>query len=114
VAAFTAAGGVNVIQALTHYNGDLIVGGNFPLAGGKISGFWARWGPTTAYGDLNENGKLDADDFGLAFDHGCITGPSDVESDPPASRECLCALNSDGDGDIDLCDFAAFQNAFAP
>jgi hypothetical protein len=33
------------VEDLTVYNGELIAGGNFTTAGGRVSAYWARWGP---------------------------------------------------------------------
>ena len=58
-------------------------------------------------GDNNGDGYTDLVD--LATLVSCLTGPGGT-----ASAECLCMLDADDDGDLDLRDYAAFQLCFSP
>lgn len=84
-------------------NGDLIVGGYFTTAGGRVSAYWARWG--RPYHDLDSDGAVGLDDFRLV--ESCLGGPGTAYG-----AGCDCA-GSDDDGDVDLADFSAFQTLFA-
>jgi len=55
--------GSTAINALALYRGELIVGGSFTMAGGQVSSYWARWGPTCPAGDLNCNQAVTPDDI---------------------------------------------------
>jgi hypothetical protein len=49
------------VYALTIYNGDLIAGGAFSMAGGASANFVARWGcaaPAPCSGDMNCDGRV--------------------------------------------------------
>lgn len=98
------------VHALTVYDGELIAGGGFLSAGGKPSAGVARWGSTRLRGDANADGYVGMPDVGMW--QTCLGAPSVVGSPAMASPECLCVLNADGDGDIDLFDFATFQKDF--
>jgi hypothetical protein len=95
---------------LTVYHGELIVAGSAALSDGRASANWSRWGPTTARADFDADGDVDLLDFmHLPV---CVTGPTPPSGSAIAPGECLCTFNSEGDGDIDLADVAAVQNAF--
>ncbi len=94
------------VRALTAFDDGtgpaLYVGGTFHIAGGRVSGYWARWG--RLWGDLTGDGLVTADDWTALAD--CLVGPSVA---PPVG--CACAdLERDDDGD--LADFARFQRIF--
>lgn len=61
--------------------------------------------PPEVAGDWNYDGRVDGADFSAL--PACFTGP---ETD--ASENCVDAFDSDGDRDVDLADFGAFQAAF--
>ena len=91
------------VYALQVQDGDLFVGGYFYAVDGKASMCWARW--HDGRGDLDQNGVVDSDDFTLLAD--CLGGPG-----TPPTGACDCG-DFDGDGSIDLADFARFQRAYA-
>ena len=64
--------------------------------------------PLPAIGDWDNNGRVDLDDyFNLTV---CLTGP-DPETAP--SQQCREVFDADGDDDVDIHDYSAFQNEFA-
>ena len=67
--------------------------------------------PAPHPGDWNEDGYVDVDDW-LAFP-ACMSGPWDVADWTMPSPECRNAFDFDADVDVDLNDFAEFQEAFA-
>ena len=75
-----------------------LAGGEFTVTGG----FWFPLVP----GDANADGGVGLDDY-EAFE-GCMTGP---DGGPPEG-ECQ-GLDADGNGTIDLGDFAALQSSFS-
>jgi hypothetical protein len=75
-----------------------LTGGNFELTGG----FWFALEP----GDCNSDGGVNSSDFS-AFDT-CMTGPNGGS----LPNNCKC-FDADGDGDLDLFDFADFQASFS-
>lgn len=77
-----------------------MTGGGFELVGG----FWP--GATVpVFGDCNGDGNVALFDFACFVD--CVTGPGGG----PVPPECQ-TFDYDNDDDVDLLDFAAFQNAF--
>jgi len=66
---------------------------------------WAP--PAAATGDSDDNGFIDARDF--VFFETCFTssGPGTIL----VTAECSTKCDADGDGDIDLADYAAYQGA---
>jgi hypothetical protein len=80
-----------VVYALIGFDGDLIAGGTFNIAGGNVSAYWARWGQT----DTDTDGALDCYD-------GC---PNDVNKIAPGVCGCgIPDIDSDGDGTADCND----------
>ena len=77
--------------------GGPLIGGGFELTGG----FWIGQAP----GDCNWDGGVNLIDF--SDFEACLAGP-DAE---PGGTPCPC-FDRDGDGDVDLADFARFQQAF--
>ena len=64
-------------------------------------------------GDSNGDGRIDNLDY-LDF-AACLFGPGSVPSPavtPPTLSLCLNVFDADGDGDVDLSDFDAFQQRF--
>jgi hypothetical protein len=53
------------VFALTVYDGELIAGGYFTIAGNSFSAHWARWGITHPEGDFSDNGRVDLQDFAI-------------------------------------------------
>ncbi|UCE61520.1 MAG: hypothetical protein JSU63_07175, partial [Phycisphaerales bacterium] len=63
-------------------------------------------------GDVTGDGEVGLEDFAaFAGSKGCQTGPSGPVDPPLYPPECQC-LDADDDGDIDLGDFASFQQIF--
>ena len=48
-----------MLSALGVYRGDLVVGGRFTVAGGKVSPFFARWGPVGGEVDPPDSVEFD-------------------------------------------------------
>lgn len=84
------------VQALTVHDDELIVGGRFTTAGGRVSAYWARWG-CGCYADCDDGGVLTIADFA------CFQGKF-AAGDPYA--DC------DGDSALTLADFGCFQTKF--
>ena len=99
-------------KALAVYNGNLIVGGGLSTAGGNVSAYLARWGPTTTHRDFDGAGLTDLHDFSYFPD--CLSGPAGPFDPAITSAECLCPFNTGRDADIDLLDVTPFQKSFAP
>ncbi len=97
-------------EALTVFNGELIVVGDFLTAGGNVSAYWARWAATGVRGDADGDGHLTLAD--LTDFTNCLNDPVTPDWSATTDPDCLCVHNTDGDGDVDLIDFAAFQRAF--
>jgi hypothetical protein len=49
--------------ALAEYNGELVVGGTFSLAGDQVSAYLARWGPPGPPADFDCDLDVDAGDL---------------------------------------------------
>ncbi len=77
--------------------GEIMTGGAFALTGG----FWFE----SPSGDCNANGLVDLGDHAGFVE--CMTTPQDLGPDPG----CEC-YDVDGDGGIDLVDFAVNQRTF--
>jgi hypothetical protein len=118
-----ADNGVNgTVRALTVYNGELIVAGDFTTAGGQVSFYWARWDPLTARfvaADFNEDCHVDNSDLQIFAT--CATGPG-VAYDSlslPFGCELLrddqgrIAVDLNADGFVDMSDFAVFQRCWS-
>lgn len=100
-----------MVDALQVYDGKLFSGGSFTIAGGAVSAYLARWESERALGDASGDAIVDlADVPGWAQ---CVQGPS-VDETPSATAECLCALNADGDSDVDLVDLSAILLLLRP
>jgi len=100
----------NYVAALTVHKGELIAGGSFLGIGERASAGWARLGRIGVGGDWDDDGYVRMAD-GAAWPT-CLSGPASPDSHAITSDSCLCVFNVDGDGDLDLFDFATFQNAF--
>lgn len=92
--------------------------------GGGLAGGWAAaMGATVAFriltspgaipGDFDHDETVSLDDYFALAD--CFGGPNGAPSPtcPVTSQDCRNAFDFDEDGDVDLADFAGFQEAFA-
>ena len=79
------------------------------------SGFVDMGADETPYarGDATQDGQVDLDDFAIFAD--CLSGPgaSPAPTPPITAADCRNAFDLDGDGDVDVPDFSAFQMVFA-
>ncbi len=98
-----------IVNALTNYEGNLYVGGGFHSAGGEPSAGLALWGPTGIKGDADGDGEVTRADFEAW--PACLSGPTEASGTGNAPSQCLCWFNTDGDGDVDLGDFALYQRS---
>jgi len=71
--------------------------------GGHDAGAAPR--PDIIPGDVDDDGDVDLDDYALFFE--CMHGPEIPETSAPCAR-----AHFDLDPDIDMVDFAGFQDAF--
>lgn len=96
------------IDFLTLDDDDSVLSNGTPHSAEICSGFGAHNMdcPLLSTGDLDYDGDVDADDFGLLAP--CLLGPS-----VPATGDCENA-DLDADTDCDLADFAVFQLVFEP
>ena len=78
--------------------GAIMLGPNLELTGG----FWFRLAPD----DCNSDGEVNLHDH-ADLAGACLAGPDLY----PADDACRC-FDQDGDGDVDLLDFAEFQRGF--
>ena len=85
------------VWALHSFRGELVAGGDFLFAGGRVSVGWARWGCEGCYPDCNADGALTVQDFGC-FQTGFFL------NDPYA--DC------NTDGALTIADFGCFQTRF--
>jgi len=62
--------------------------------------------------DFDYDGNVDLDDFTVFAE--CMFGPGEIPSPapPPTALECLYTFDDEPDSDVDLADFAEFQEAF--
>jgi len=67
----------------------------------------SRSGASTATHDFDGNGYVNSADFSHFDTCWGLSGPGGA----PGSPECLSIFDADGDGDVDLVDFAGFQRA---
>jgi len=95
---------------LAVYGRDLFVSGGFLVMGDSVSAYWAHWGPTDDFGDVDGDSKVTNGDMSAAFS--CLGGPGSADARVALSDQCICVFNCDGDSDVDLFDFAALQNVF--
>lgn len=102
----TGMGGLNAnVRALVGFDDGggpaLYAGGTFTTAGGKVSGYLAKWS-CVRRGDMNQDSVVDLSDFAVFFD--CIGGPSQ-----PVEETACVPGDINSDYHIDLLDFATFQ-----
>jgi hypothetical protein len=91
------------VRALTIYNGELIAGGAFTIAGDNVSAYIAKWGvPEPIEGDLNHDCVVDEEDLGWLIerwlDNDCLYSGWCYEAD----------LNYDTQ--VDFSDYAVLAN----
>lgn len=98
------------VSSLSIVNGSLVVGGQFYLADNKVAINVARFARTGKLGDSDGNDFIELADY-IEFST-CFSGVENPGIEPYPSKPCFCAFNSDGDSDIDLIDYAAFQRGF--
>ncbi len=79
------------------FNGELVVGGEFVTAGGRVSPFLARWGCRTCYPDCTGDGSL------APYDFVCFL-QAFLQADP--YTDC------NNDGLFSVADFACFQRRY--
>jgi len=96
-----------VAPAGTPIGPSLYVGGFFTLVGDELASRIAEWVGCIDVqpGDCDEDGDIDRNDY-IRFQQ-CLTGPGAG----PVPPTCDC-VKFDGDTDVDLKDFAAFQIGF--
>lgn len=101
-AMFTSGGAFELSGTIAQHDAGTMTGGSFQLTGG----FWAGTpAGTSVPGDCDGDGDVDFDDY-AGFPDG-LSGPG-VTYGPPA---CAC-FDFDGNGAIELLDFAMFQQAY--
>jgi hypothetical protein len=61
-------------------------------------------------GDLNGDGDVDLDDYGIL--ESCLAGPAPTTVPGGCTQEQFDSADFGGDGDVDLGDFAVFQASF--
>jgi hypothetical protein len=92
------------VLALGVYRDELIAGGYFGFAGGRVSACWARWGCPYARGDVNCDGSVGFDDvnpFVLV-----LSNPGAFQQRYP---DCyLDRADINGDGSVDFDDISPF------
>lgn len=106
----------------TSYNASLTIEGNAmvgatiaqalvvsAMSGGHLPVFLELRVPPCA-GDADCNGIVDIADF-AAFET-CMSGPVCGEAFEPPTQHCRDYFDLDGDGDVDMGDFAVLQGAF--
>lgn len=95
------------VWTMTVWNSDLIIGGDFGMAGGQTMNDIARLSCSQTPGDFDMDGDVDLDDFN--FFQMCLAGP-----ESPPAESCPQGVDSDldADGDVDLRDFWIFQANF--
>lgn len=99
------------VYATQVHNGELFISGSFLTIGEHISHNTARYGRVGRLGDWSDEGELNLSDYREYPD--CANGVEGSATYALPSADCRCVFNSDGDGDVDLRDFAALQNEFS-
>jgi hypothetical protein len=80
-------------------NGDLVAGGQFTTAGGRVSAYWARWGLLGVRGDSNGDRLIDAFDVDClvaALAGGSTSWSACGTSSPSEAYLCVNDINGDG------------------
>lgn len=95
-AMFTSGGDFELSGTIGQPDAGVLTGGGFQLTGG----FWFEQPP----GDCNSTGSVNLFDYD-AFE-ACLSGP-----DGGVAEGCAC-FDMDASGDVDLVDFALFQDSF--
>ena len=93
----------NTVEALTVYNGKLIVGGEFTAAGDKVSRYLARWTKPCCdnAGDANNDGAVNVGDATLIINYVFSGGP------PPP---CMQEGDANGGGAVEVGDAVYIVN----
>ena len=94
------------VYALAALDDTLYAGGAFTTAGGRVSAYFARWGPVCPLGDMNCDNAVDLDDI-----NPFVTAL--VSQQVYHTRYPGCPwLNADidGDGDVNFDDIVPFVN----
>lgn len=85
--------------------------GNMRQVGSSIdAGAYEAQLDAPVYGDFDDDGDLDFDDFLLFSICTSVSGPNTA----PVFNECVGPFDSDGDGDIDLRDYQILTTVFGP
>lgn len=90
-------GALELSGTIGQFDAGKMSGGGFALSGG----FWFELAP----GDCTEDGSINLPD--QAHYTSCANGPDAS----PLADDCLC-MDLDGDGDVDIADFAELQIGF--
>ncbi len=96
----STGGSVHVAQSQYNLDGEFV-----RIAGGLTLGLTA-----TMLGDTNGDNTVDLTDY-VDF-QACLSGPSGGDLFVPPSQRCLAVFDFDVDNDVDVQDFAGFQEAF--
>jgi hypothetical protein len=104
-----ATGGLNpCVHTLCVYDGELIAGGTFLIAGDEVSAYWARWGCPYSPGDLNCDGRtnnFDITPFVLAL----TSSPPEYAEYYAEFPDChLFNADVNGDGQVNNFDISPF------
>lgn len=98
------------VTSLMHVGRHLFAGGYVLGSPNYVSRGVISWGPFGKLSDADSDTLVTTADLpGLL---NCFTGATRDDAGAAASPECLCVFNANGDADVDLADFAAFQVAF--
>lgn len=102
---FSKEANVSILNVFDDGSGPVLyVGGDFGFVTGITSPYLTRWGCSCPHCDRNRDGRVDSDDFSAFPD--CMTGP-EILYGPGCEN-----ARFDAGRDVDLADFAVFQNEF--
>ena len=80
------------VRTLTEYNGELIAGGYFSIAGENVSAYWARWGPDVPLGDLDGDCTVGVPDLLLLLGNWGPCADCKLPGDCPADLDGDCTV----------------------